>query len=718
MYKYEDLILPYINSKYKISEKGELTCLCPFHYEEHPSFGINLETGLYSCFSCGEKGNIVTFVAKMEGITTAEASKLLNAGEYSASTYKVEDFAKEKNIPADYLKRVGFSNGYNCVKIAYYDENHIQTATRYRYNPLEKTDKGKFSWGKDSKMSLYGLNGLEEASDDYVVLVEGESDAVTLWYNGIVAVGVPGANNFKKEYAKQLERFKTIYIHKEPDKGGENFVKNACKIFPYEKLYVISSKEVNKNCKDVSDLQISGIFDFNKLLETAKKIDKDFYDEINSENANINIEFEEDEKIAEHVKIAEEVMKKIHIKYYKESFYVYENGVYRRNQVAIEKAILSINRNAKKHLQSEVLNYIRINKAVQEISINDRYINFQNGMYDLVNKRLVNHSPQYFTTAQIHAEYIPNDELAVNRDVEKFLDDVTCRNFDRKTALLEIIGYCMTFKTDLQKAFFFYGPTAKNGKSTTIEMINKLIGKENVSHVTMKQLSERFSASDLTDKLLNTETEVENDIIRNIELFKKVVTGDELAVEEKYKQRYTIIPYAKFIYGTNNLPKLENINDEGYYRRLYILPFEKNITKDEEREFHKNKILNQEAINYLANIALQEYLKIKDLKSLKNEEESNNIILIYRESNNSVEVFLQDEITIKKIFSDTNKIINTAFYGQYVGWCNQKKFFIKSKKEFYEAVSSRPEYRSCKFNGYDGFENTSIVIDRKSHIKF
>lgn len=30
MYKYKDLILPYIEGEYKISEKGELTCLCPF----------------------------------------------------------------------------------------------------------------------------------------------------------------------------------------------------------------------------------------------------------------------------------------------------------------------------------------------------------------------------------------------------------------------------------------------------------------------------------------------------------------------------------------------------------------------------------------------------------------------------------------------------------------------------------------------------------------
>ena len=308
MYKYEDLILPYIEGEYKISEKGELTCLCPFHYEEHPSFGINLETGLYGCFSCGEKGNIVTFIAKMNGITSAEASKMLNAGEYSGSTYKVEDFAKEKNIPTNYLKRIGFSNGYNCIKIAYYNENHIQTATRLRYNPKEKTNKGRFSWKKGSNIGLYGLNGLADCPDDYVILVEGESDAVTLWYNHIPAVGVPGANNFKKEYAEQLEKFKKIYIHKEPDIGGENFVKNACQIFPYEKLYIISSKDVNKECKDVSDLHINGIFNAEKLFATARKVDKEFYDEVNCDKSDIN--FEENEDIEQHVKIAEEIMKK------------------------------------------------------------------------------------------------------------------------------------------------------------------------------------------------------------------------------------------------------------------------------------------------------------------------------------------------------------------------------------------------------------------------
>lgn len=52
MFKYEQTVLPYIQGEYKINDKGQLMCLCPFHYEENPSFNINLESGLYKCFSC------------------------------------------------------------------------------------------------------------------------------------------------------------------------------------------------------------------------------------------------------------------------------------------------------------------------------------------------------------------------------------------------------------------------------------------------------------------------------------------------------------------------------------------------------------------------------------------------------------------------------------------------------------------------------------------
>ncbi len=55
------------------------------------------------------------------------------------------------------------------------------------------------------------------------MLVEGESDAQTLWLHGIPALGVPGASNWKAEWSEHVEELEKIYAVVEPDKGGETF---------------------------------------------------------------------------------------------------------------------------------------------------------------------------------------------------------------------------------------------------------------------------------------------------------------------------------------------------------------------------------------------------------------------------------------------------------------------------------------------------------------
>ncbi|MBR2839217.1 MAG: DNA primase [Kiritimatiellae bacterium] len=50
---------------------------CPFHHEKTPSFNINDARGFYHCFGCGESGDAIKFVQKMEGLTFVEAVKKL-----------------------------------------------------------------------------------------------------------------------------------------------------------------------------------------------------------------------------------------------------------------------------------------------------------------------------------------------------------------------------------------------------------------------------------------------------------------------------------------------------------------------------------------------------------------------------------------------------------------------------------------------------------------
>jgi DNA primase len=51
--------------------------LCPFHTEKTPSFSVNPGLGIFICFGCGKKGDVLTFVQEIEQLTFYETLKLL-----------------------------------------------------------------------------------------------------------------------------------------------------------------------------------------------------------------------------------------------------------------------------------------------------------------------------------------------------------------------------------------------------------------------------------------------------------------------------------------------------------------------------------------------------------------------------------------------------------------------------------------------------------------
>ncbi len=51
--------------------------LCPFHGEKTPSFYINTSKQIYKCFGCGEGGDVINFVMKIENLDFMDAVKLL-----------------------------------------------------------------------------------------------------------------------------------------------------------------------------------------------------------------------------------------------------------------------------------------------------------------------------------------------------------------------------------------------------------------------------------------------------------------------------------------------------------------------------------------------------------------------------------------------------------------------------------------------------------------
>ena len=138
------------------------------------------------------------------------------------------DYAEEKGLPGDFLRSLGISEiNYlrnPAVRMPYLDDAGNELCVRFRVS-LDGDIRVKAKAG--SKLHLYGLNRLREARKaQYVVLVEGESDAHTCWLHGFAALGLPGASTWNEARdAPHLDGIDVVYVLIEPDRGGETVLR-------------------------------------------------------------------------------------------------------------------------------------------------------------------------------------------------------------------------------------------------------------------------------------------------------------------------------------------------------------------------------------------------------------------------------------------------------------------------------------------------------------
>jgi hypothetical protein len=182
-------------------------------------------------------------------------------------------YAQAKRLPELFLRGLGVSEfymgGVPALRMPYLTVGGEEGPVRFR--TAVTGNESRFKWKTGSTPTLYGLSRLALArTAGYVVLVEGESDAQTLWFHEVPALGLPGAGSWREEWAAAFDGINCIYVIVEPDAGGEGVLTWLSKSSIRDRVRLVRLQ----GAKDPSELHVAepDQFDvtFRAALDAAK----------------------------------------------------------------------------------------------------------------------------------------------------------------------------------------------------------------------------------------------------------------------------------------------------------------------------------------------------------------------------------------------------------------------------------------------------------------
>lgn len=293
-----------------------------------------------------------------------------------------------------------------------------------------------------------------------------------------------------------------------------------------------------------------------------------------------------------------------------------------------------------------------------EVNAQRDMINIKNGMFCLKEMKVFPHSPDYLSTIQLPVIYKDNASCPL---WEKTLDGIFIGKRWKIEMLQEFLGYCLTTDVSHQKALINYGQGA-NGKSLIFKVLQNILGKQNVSSVSMSGLEKNHYLAELFGKLVNISIESESDIKINDAVFKALVGGDAITADEKYGKPFSFNPFCKMIFSLNTLPYVSD-KSSAFYRRVLLLSYEKEFSREEQ-----NKNLYNELLKEIDGIFLWMTEGLKRLNErgyFTEDDEMIKLIDEYKRDNNTALSFIEDNIELKAGMRLTKKDI----YSKYYSWC-------------------------------------------------
>ena len=297
-------------------------------------------------------------------------------------------------------------------------------------------------------------------------------------------------------------------------------------------------------------------------------------------------------------------------------------------------------------------------------------INLQNGTFEISPQgtKLKPFDRSDFITYQLPFEHNPQAKAPL---FEAYLNKVL-PDPERQRVLAEYLGFVFikhgSNALKEEKALILYG-TGANGKSVFFEVVNALLGTDNVSSYSLQSLTNDngYFRAKLANKLVNYASEINGNLEASI--FKQLVSGEPVEARLPYGQPFILKQYAKLIFNCNELPKdVEHTN--AYFRRFLIIPFDVTIPPHEQDKNLHTKIIEKE-LSGVFNWVLQGLNRLLEQKKFSDCEAAQQAVEQYKIESNSVQMFLNEN---EYKVSATNETPLKDLFNEYRNYCIESGF--------------------------------------------
>ena len=390
---------------------------------------------------------------------------------------------------------------------------------------------------------------------------------------------------------------------------------------------------------------------------------------INNETTDENGKAVTKPKIARHVSVARKIMNKYSACYIDGAPSIFNGLSYETGWHSIERAILQEWGNAKDRERKEVIKYLDLVMPEKNQSP-ARYIGFTNGVLDIETMELLSFTPELCIPNVIPHDWNPDAQSDVIDDTFK---RIACGDPFIESNLFEFVGLCMYRSAKYAFAAILLGrqnETASNGKSTYIDLIRNVLGKQNYSSLSLHALGEHFMQEFLAGKLANLGDDISSEFTKgaSLEVFKKSVSGSAIHTDVKNSKGYEFTPYCTMIFSANEFPKMENL-DDGILRRLFPIRFNAHFTSADP-DFDPDigeKLAQEEAIEACIVRGIQGLKRVIEQRRPTDNDESREMLKNIKADNSTILQWIEDD-SVSKDDLIGNSIGHV--FGLYSKWCS------------------------------------------------